>query len=111
MFRTIFSSLALTLALAGLAAPAFADVATPDPCEGKHVGDACTTDSGDSGTCQAAKMGGLICEADTTNDGGKNGCSLGTGAPATGGLVLVAAAAALTAARRRRRARGGEVEH
>jgi len=103
MARTILSALTLTFALAGLAAPALADVAPSDPCDGKKSGDACTTDSGDDGTCKTSKAG-LTCEADTTTgDGGKGGsCSFG-GAPATGGLALVAAAAALSAARRRRR--------
>jgi MYXO-CTERM domain-containing protein len=104
MARTIFSTLALTLALAGLAAPAFADVAPTDPCDGKKSGDACTTDSGDDGTCQSTKSGGLSCEADSNSDSGKgSGCTFASGAPATGGLVLVAAAAALSALRRRRR--------
>ncbi len=103
MAKTILSALTLTFALVGLAAPALADVAPSDPCDGKKSGDTCTTDSGDDGTCKSNK-GDLTCEADTASDGGKGGsCSFGSGAPATGGLVLVAAAAALSAARRRRR--------
>lgn len=88
-----------------LTAGAFADVTTPTPtgetgdtecAEGWEEGDACDTESGDEGTCDAD---GFCVVADDA-DSGCGGCS-GISTPlAAGGMTLLALG--LLAARRRR---------
>ena len=104
MVRTILSAFALSITLAGLAAPAFADVAPPEPCDGLKEEEDCKTTKGVAGICQKDKSGDLECVAgEPSSDTTSGGCAFDGGAPVAGGFVLVAAAAALTAARRRRR--------
>lgn len=46
------------------ASPALADVVPPEPCEGMAQGDACTTENGETGTCDDD----LVCIADSPGD-------------------------------------------
>jgi hypothetical protein len=102
MVRSILTAFALSITLAGLAAPAFADVAPPDPCDGLKEEEDCKMTNGDPGVCTKDKAGGLECDVAPSSDT-NSGCALDGRAPQAGGWVLLAAAAALTAARRRSR--------
>ena len=63
----ISGALTLGALRAVAAAPARADVA-PEPCDGKQLGDACTTFDGSAGTCidNPNAPGTLLCQATTS---------------------------------------------
>ncbi len=102
MSRFLLSVLFISFALpAGIAR---ADLPPGDvACEGKSVGDACTTTDKVAGTCQYDSKDNFVCEPkpdDTNAD--DDGCSASTLSRSAPGLALVFGAAAAFAWTRRR---------
>lgn len=102
MKRASILAVTIALSLAGVSAPALADIAGPDPaCEGKEAGDACTLGK-EEGAC-VSSFGDLVCDTSAEPD---DGCAVHAGRGRTGGLVAFALVAAGVAALRGRKKRG-----
>ena len=101
------SILAVSLALLGASAPAWADVPPPDPsCAGKKEGASCEAD-GKTGSCVPGDFEGeLRCDPSVPPAAEEEGCSVrAAGRDRTSGLVAAVLVAASLAALRGRRPR------